>query len=222
MAVRKIIEIEEELCNGCGQCVSVCHEGAIAIIDGKAKLVSEEVCDGLGACIGECPTGAIKIVEKKIASSPSLPCGCPSHQLKEFLPKENLYNQQEIASSLSHWPVKLRLIPPSTSFLKGANLLVCADCVAVAYPMLHTQLLPEKKILTGCPKFDPPELYLEKFTEIFTKAQPKSLEIAIMEVPCCRALVKMLLNIRETIPTNFPFKVYTITIDGKIKNVEEV
>ncbi|WP_033396965.1 ATP-binding protein [Thermodesulfobacterium thermophilum] len=222
MKASKIIEIDEELCNGCGQCVIACHEGAIAIVNGKAKLVAEEVCDGLGACIGECPTGAIKLIEKKSQPFPFLPCGCPSHQVKEFIPKNQPTVANEIPSALSHWPVKLRLVPPSAKFLKGANLLICADCVAVAYPQLHTHLLPGKKILTGCPKFDPPELYWEKLSEILHQAQPNGLEIAIMEVPCCKNLVKLFLDVRKTLSQKLPFKVYTIGIDGSLKDIEEV
>ncbi len=229
---RKIIEINEELCNGCGKCVLACAEGALAIIDGKAKLISEVYCDGLGACIGECPTGALKIVEREaeefdekaveehlkglktsLAEEPlsSLACGCPSHQLKEW---------EKVSSALTHWPVQIRLVPPRAPFLKGAKLLVCADCVPVAYPKLHIDLLPERKIMIGCPKFDPADLYIEKFTEILREVPLESLEIAIMEVPCCKGLVYILKEARKLAKKEIPFKVYTIGVKGEILEEE--
>lgn len=228
---RKIIEIDEELCNGCGQCVLACQEGAIALVEGKAKLVGEFLCDGLGACIGECPTGALKIVEReaeafdehaveehlrrlketqdKAKDFSPLACGCPSHQLS-------------IPSALTHWPVQIRLIPTSAPFLREAKLLVCADCVAVAYPGLHTELLPERKIMLGCPKFDPVELYLEKFAEIFAKVPLQSVEVAIMEVPCCKGLVYILNEARKLANLDKTFKVYTIGVRGELLKEEEI
>ena len=240
--LRKIIEIDEELCNGCGKCVLACQEGAIAIIDGKAKLVSEILCDGLGACIGECPTGALRIVEKEAEPfdeeavedhlhrmkkseetfHPTLACGCPSTQVRNLETEEKLAPQShDIALSLTHWPVQIRLIPSSAPFLRDARLLVCADCVAVAYPELHTKLLPGKKIMIGCPKFDPADLYIEKFAEIFSKVPLRSLELAIMEVPCCRGLLFVLDQARRLANKNFKFKVHTIGVKGEILRTEE-
>ncbi len=215
---RKIIEIDEELCNGCGRCVTACSEGALAIIDGKARLVSEILCDGLGACLGECPTGALKIVEKEVEEfdehigrenlkevktetstnkAQQLACGCPSHHLRELKPKNVVSYDNDIPSTLSNWPVQIRLIPDSAPFLKNAKLLVCADCVPVAYPKLHVELLPDRKIMIGCPKFDPAELYVEKFAKIFENVPLESIEVAIMEVPCCRGLIHILKKARE-------------------------
>ncbi len=239
---RKIIEIDEELCNGCGKCVVACAEGALAIIDGKARLISEVYCDGLGACIGECPTGALKIVEKeaeefdeekakehlkklkesqfKSSEMSQLACGCPSHQLRELTPQETKEFKGEIASALSHWPVQIRLIPAKAPFLREANLLVCADCVAVAYPKLHLDLLPDRKIMIGCPKFDPAELYIEKFAEIFSEVPIKGVEVAIMEVPCCRGLIYILNEARKLAKKDLSFKVYTISIKGEVLSEE--
>lgn len=228
---RKIVEIDEELCNGCGQCVLSCQDGAIAVVNGKAKLLSESLCDGLGACLGKCPTGALKIVEreaeefdvhavKKYHAHP-LPCGCPSHQLGEFRKGTSNSLSEETPSVLTHWPVKIRLIPTSAPFLKEAKLLVCADCVAVAYPKLQTKLLPERKIMIGCPKFDPIELYVEKLAEIFEKVPLQSIEVAIMEVPCCKGLVYVLKEARKLAKLNKLFKVYTIGVKGDLLGEEE-
>lgn len=239
---RKIIEINEELCDGCGKCVIACAEGALAIVEGKARLISEVYCDGLGACIGECPKGALKIVEReaeefdeeavhehikkvkngqvKLFEMPTLACSCPSHQLKEFIPEGSEEFKGKIVSTLSHWPVQIRLIPAKAPFLRDANLLVCADCVSVAYPRLHLDLLRDKKIMIGCPKFDPVELYVEKFTEIFSEVPLKGIEVAIMEVPCCRGLIYILNEARELAKKEISFKVYTIGVKGEILSEE--
>jgi len=195
--MRKIIKIDEELCDGCGQCVPGCAEGALQIVDGKARLVSESYCDGLGACLGECPNGAITMVEreaedfdeeavetylKEKAEKPvnmPLACGCPSTQVQTFTPS---------VSNLSHWPVQINLVPPSAPFLKGADLLVAADCTAVAYANFHQDFLNGKVLMIGCPKFDDVEEYILKFTEIFKVADIKSITALIMEVPCCSGL----------------------------------
>lgn len=193
--LRKIIEIDEELCNGCGKCVLACHEGALAIVNGKAKLINEFLCDGFGACIGECPTGALKIVEREA-------------------------ELDRMTSALTHWPVQIRLIPPSAPFLEKAKLLVCADCVPVAYPDLHFTLLPEKKIMLGCPKFDPADLYVEKFAEILSRRNLESLTLAIMEVPCCKGLLYILLEARKLANKEIPIKVYTIGVKGEVLREE--
>lgn len=245
-STRKIIEIDEELCNGCGRCVTACSEGALAIVDGKAKLVSEILCDGLGACLGECPTGALRIVEKEVEESSenvrieqvsrgnlkeaktgastnsdqNLACGCPSHHLRELKPKNTVSSDTDIPSSLSNWPVQITLIPAGAPFLKNARLLVCADCVPVAYPRLHVELLPDRKIMIGCPKFDPVDLYVEKFAEIFKKVPLESVEVAIMEVPCCKGLIRILDKAREIAKIEIPFKIYTIGVSGEILKEE--
>ena len=195
--MRKIIKIDEELCDGCGQCVPGCAEGALQIVDGKARLVSESYCDGLGACLRECPNGAITMVEREAEDFDEeavetylkektekpvdvpLACGCPSTQVQAFTPS---------VSSLSHWPVQINLVPPSAPFLKGADLLVAADCTAVAYANFHQDFLNGKVLMIGCPKFDDVEEYILKFTEIFKVADIKSITALIMEVPCCSGL----------------------------------
>jgi len=204
--MRKIIEIDEELCDGCGQCVPSCAEGAIELVDGKARLAAEKYCDGLGACLGECPNDALKITEReaddfdeeavtvflkeketaaKAAPEPAMACGCPSSQIRVFAPEER---HQDTVSNLSHWPVQINLIPPTAPFLKGADLLVVADCAPIAYPNLHADFMKGKTIMMGCPKFDDAAGYIEKFTEIFKKAGIRSITSLCMEVPCCSAL----------------------------------
>ncbi|CAN2041216.1 4Fe-4S ferredoxin [Candidatus Magnetomoraceae bacterium gMMP-15] len=206
--MRKIIEIDEELCDGCGQCVLACAEGAIQIIDGKAKVISDNLCDGLGACIGECPTGALKVIEREaeefdvvavekhlaeIKEKP-LPCECPSTKIQSFTPSISCESANKPASiesqesALSHWPVKIRLIPPTAPFLKGADLLVLADCVPAAFPNLHRDFLKGKVVMMGCPKFDEVDDYIDKFADIFKTADIKSITTLIMDVPCCSGL----------------------------------
>lgn len=209
--MRKIIEIDESLCNGCGQCIISCAEGALQIVDGKARMLAEKYCDGLGACLGECPTGALRIIEREAEDfdeeaveellskrdeakrHPAPPVGgCPSARLQTFAPATpcqtaNIPVQLGAAtgSALSHWPVQIRLVPPSAPFLKGADLLIAADCVPVAYPDFHRDLLSGKVVMLGCPKFDDVESAIQKFTEIFATSGIKSITMAIMEVPCC-------------------------------------
>jgi len=229
--LRKIIKIDEELCDGCGQCVPSCDEGAIQVIDGKARVVAEKYCDGLGACLGDCPQGAISIEERMAddfdpeaveeylknrvseescgcggdqthTGPDTLACGCPSTQMQTLTspPPENLQstdNAPAAASALGHWPVQIRLIPAHAPFLKDADLLILADCAAVAYAPLHQKLLADRVVMMGCPKFDDLPDYEERFTEIFTKNDMKSVTIVTMEVPCCSGMpiaVKNALN----------------------------
>lgn len=222
---RKIVNIDNEKCNGCGECVEACAEGAIELVNGKARLVAEHYCDGLAACLGECPQGAITMIEREaenfdpeavedhlahtenhkfqITNSKSdkdndnlksngeaaLPCGCPSTQLQMFQapcgctdePKTETRRQ----SFLTHWPVQIKLVPPTAPFLKNADLLVVSDCVPVAYPNFHEDFLKGRVVLMGCPKFDDIDEYVKKFADIFQTANIKSITITVMEVPCC-------------------------------------
>ncbi|HSH13189.1 MAG TPA: 4Fe-4S binding protein [Desulfurivibrionaceae bacterium] len=213
---RKIIEIDETLCNGCGQCVPSCAEGALQIIDGKARMLAEKYCDGLGACLGECPQGALRIVERladdfdeaaveallkerpvvqSAQPQPPPPAGCPSANLRMFAAQSPcqaanrpVSSAPAGASALSHWPVQIRLVPPSAPFLKGCDLLVAADCTPLAYPDFHRDFLAGRMVLMGCPKFDDAPAYVQKFREIFETAHPRSVTILIMEVPCCGSM----------------------------------
>ncbi len=208
---RKIVEIDEDRCSGCGQCAAACAEGAIRIVEGKAKLVSETFCDGLGACIGECPEGALLITERESEEfdpeaveahlekapaheAPAMACGCPSQNIEVFpssLPAKDPGQGRkggEVASALTHWPVQIRLIPPSAPFLKDADLLIAADCTPLAYAGFHQNLIPGKVVMLGCPKFDDTDEYVEKFFQIFSTVDVKSITVVDMEVPCCSKL----------------------------------
>jgi len=235
--LRKIIEIDEKLCDGCGECVPACAEGAIQIIEGKARLVAENLCDGLGACIGSCPKGAIKIVEKeaeefdhkavevhlkRLRTENILPCRCPGSEIQEFKSMVNISKEVKISSALTHWPVQIRLVPPTAPFLKGADLLIAADCVPVAYPEFHTRMLPGHKVLIGCPKFDPVEEYVARLSELLIEANPRSLTLAIMEVPCCRGMAMILEESRRRAGSKIPIKLQVVSIKGKILKEEEI
>lgn len=241
--VRKIIQIDEEKCNGCGQCVTGCAEGALAIVDGKAKVISDNLCDGLGACIGECPQDALKIVEKEAeafdehaveqhleaqaAQQPkAMACGCPSAQIQSFSPcaKANAPDRQIPlhGSALSHWPVQIRLVPPTAPFLKGADLLVTADCVPVAFPAFHQELLRDKVVMMGCPKFDDAQSYVEKFSAIFKTAGLKSITVVIMEVPCCAGLPRIVEVAQREAGTHIPFSLVVVSTRGNILQERKV
>ena len=236
---RKIIKINEERCDGCGQCALACAEGALEIIDGKAKVISDNLCDGLGACIGECPQDALKIIEReaeefdeaaveahlsKTESAPqtadTLPCGCPSTQIQTFTscqqanqPANQIPYQD---SALTHWPVQIRLIPPTAPFLKGADLLVVADCVPVAFPTVHGTFLQGKVVMLGCPKFDDTQAYIDKFADIFNTAGIKSITTVVMEVPCCQGLPRIVAEGLKKAGKEIPHHQVTVSTRGRI------
>ncbi len=237
---RKIIEIDEERCDGCGQCVIACAEGAIEIVEGKARLIKETYCDGLGACLGECPQGALRIIEREAAEfdpeevekhlersgkgedvpKPAPPIQCPSSQLRLFTTSCEAANrpvtQDAAASALSHWPVQIRLVPASAPFLKGADLLVAADCTPVAYGNFHCDFLQGKALLLGCPKFDDVPQYIKKFAEIFSVAGIKSVTVLEMEVPCCSALPLIVKKGMEAAGKKVPMEEVVIGVRGTI------
>jgi len=227
---RSIIQIDESLCNGCGQCVPACAEGAIQIIDGKARLVADKHCDGLGACLGECPTGALKIVERDAeefvgpvdeqppAVTPvpvHTPHMCPSARVATFQTKRPVPDDAP-GAGLNHWPVQIRLIPPHAPFLQNAHLLVTADCVPVAYPGFHRDLASGKVVMVGCPKFDDTDLYLERFADIFRVAEIQSVTIVVMEVPCCQGLPTIVQRAMQLAGKTIPLEKVVITLDGQI------
>jgi ferredoxin len=239
---RKIIQIDENKCDGCGLCVPACAEGAIQIIDGKAKLIAEKYCDGLGACLGECPRGALKLIDSEaeafdmasveqhlksgktasIHEAPTMACGCPSTLIQSFEPltpcqKANEPTKQiSGVSALSHWPVQIRLVPPTAPFLKGADLLVAADCTPVAYPRFHDYFLKGKIVLMGCPKFDDTDEYAQKFAQIFQEADVKSITVLVMEVPCCQGLPGIVLKGMGKADKNIPLEKVVISRNGEI------
>ncbi len=234
--VRKIIQIDEELCDGCGQCVTGCAEGALEILDGKARVLSDNLCDGLGACIGECPTGALEIIEREadpfdeeavevfLAQKKDLPTplpagGCPSAGLKVLAPADpdGLVTATDAQpSALGHWPIKIRLVPPTAPFLRGADLLVLADCGAAAFPALHQTALRGKVVMMGCPKFDDVSFYVDKFTDIFANAGVRSITLMRMEVPCCAGLFAIVEKALKNANADIPVEEIVITVRGQV------
>ncbi len=195
MVRRKVVQIDEEKCTGCGLCIPNCAEGALQIIDGKARLITDKLCDGLGACIGHCPEDAIRIIER---------------EAEEFDER-----------GLSHWPVQLKLVPIHAPFFKNADLLVVADCVPFAYAQFHEDFLKGRAVVVGCPKLDDIELYREKLTTILKTNSIKSITVLFMEVPCCFGLVKAVENAIVTSGKEIPLKKLKIGIRGEIKPESE-
>jgi len=242
--LRKIIQIDEERCDGCGQCIIGCAEGALQLVDGKARVVAEKYCDGLGACIGECPTGALTIIEReaddfdeaaveallgKKQGKASLPAGgCPSVGLQMFSPPSACEKANRPASLeagedsfLSHWPVQIRLVPSNAPFLHGADLLVVADCVPVAYPSIHKDFMKGRAVMMGCPKFDDAKSYIDKFAEICADAGLKSITVLSMEVPCCSGLLTIVKKGLRISGATIPLTGVVISIKGKVLEVKE-
>jgi Pyruvate/2-oxoacid:ferredoxin oxidoreductase delta subunit len=237
--VRRIVRIDEEKCDGCGLCVPSCAEGALQIIDGKARLISERYCDGLGACLGECPQGAISIEQaeseefdeeaaKKHASEhqeevveDSLPCGCPSSTVTVLEPAESCscaHNELVATpSALGHWPVQLTLIPPTAPFLRGADVLLVADCVPFTCADFHQRFLKGHALIVACPKLDDFQAHQSKLTEILRRSDIKSLTVLHMEVPCCSGLTHMAKQAIRQSGKEIPLKEITMGIKGDIK-----
>jgi Pyruvate/2-oxoacid:ferredoxin oxidoreductase delta subunit len=246
--MRKIIEIDDELCDGCGLCVPACAEGALQIVDGKARLVADKYCDGLGACLGDCPNDAIKMIERKADEfdeeaveallksqaqeekpvEPSLPHACPSAQMQSFMSqvtgddgKESL-SRPVTGSALSHWPVQISLVPPTAPFLKGADLLIAADCTPFAYPNFHQEFLKGKAVMVGCPKLDEVQSYIQKFTEIFQEADIKSIRVVVIEVPCCQGLPMIVQKALKLSGKTIPTEQVVISTRGEILKKEKL
>ena len=226
--IRRIINIDEERCNGCGACAAACHEGAIAMVAGKAKLMRDDYCDGLGDCLPACPTGAISFVEREAAAydeaavlaakakkEEKLPCGCPGAAVKTIRRQESTAEVMPRQSQLFHWPVQIKLVPPNAPWLNGAKLLIAADCTAYAYGNFHQDFIKGRVTLVGCPKLDSVD-YSEKLTDILRENDIRSVTVVRMEVPCCggleHAVKKALASSGKTIPWN----VVTIATDGRI------
>jgi len=232
---RKIIQIDENLCDGCGQCVIACAEAAIDIIDGKARVVADRYCDGLGACLGECPQGALTIIEREAeefdekavearvlqqqlqGSEITIP-QCPSAQTRQFAQRSSSASAQAASSQseLSTWPVQLNLIAADAPFLEDADLLVAADCTPFAYPDLHRDFLKGRVLLCGCPKLDDQEAYVKKFTSIFSHNTIKSVTVVIMEVPCCGGMPKIIEKAMQASGRKIPAETVVVGIKGGI------
>lgn len=241
--VRKVIRIDESKCDGCGLCESACHEGAIRIIDGKARLVTESYCDGLGACLGECPQGAITLEEREAdafvepppaKAPPPRPAmsvvphshgghACPGSAMRSMnSPKAAsdatvVAGDQPPASSLGHWPVQLMLVPPFAPFLAGADLIVCADCVPFAVPDFHARYLSGKAVVVGCPKLDDLEHYREKLHHMFAASRPERITVVRMDVPCCGGIAHATIEARNASAPDCPLEVHTVGIGGGIR-----
>ena len=230
--LRKIIHIDEDKCNGCGACAAACHEGAIGMVNGKAKLLRDDYCDGLGDCLPACPTNAISFVEreaaaydekaveknKKASSGETLPCGCPGTHAKAIVRRSGEsepLSPAESVSRLSQWPVQIKLVPVSAPYFDGANLLVAADCTAYAYGDFHEKFIKNHITLVGCPKLDSGD-YTEKLTEILKNNNIKSLTVVRMEVPCCGGLEQAAVMALKNSGKFIPWQIYTISTDGRI------
>ncbi|PNU19950.1 4Fe-4S ferredoxin [Geothermobacter hydrogeniphilus] len=230
--IREVVKIDEEKCNGCGECVPACAEGAIQIIDGKAKLLADNLCDGLGACLGECPMDAISIEQReadefdeeaveahlgKTAPEAHAPTGgCSSAAVKSFASSAGQVTAEAPSrpSQLRQWPVELQLVPPTAPFLQGADVLLVADCVPFAYADFHKDFLAGKALLVACPKLDDTGPYLDKLTTMLQQSHLRRLTVIHMEVPCCGGLVALARQAIAASGVEVPFETIKIGIQG--------
>ena len=231
--IRKIIKIDEEACNGCGACAAACHEGAIEMVDGKARLTREDYCDGLGDCLPACPVDAISFEEREAPaydedavrraklekSGGTLPCGCPGSQSRAIhrAPVEPVSTcAANPRSQLAQWPVQIKLVPVNAPYFENANLLIAADCTAYAYGNFHNEFIRNRITLIGCPKLDEGD-YTQKLTAIIANNTIKSVTIVRMEVPCCGGIENAAKRALQASGKFLPWQVVTVTTDGKVK-----
>ncbi len=222
--IRKIIEIDDEKCNGCGLCIPNCAEGALQIVDGKVRLVGDVYCDGLGACLGHCPEDALRVIEREavpfdmeavhglLASQKEHPVACPSVSPVSLPASSPQPNERE--SALRHWPVQIKLLPTEAPRFQDADLLVVADCVPVAHPNFHASLLSGRTVMIGCPKQDNIVDYGEKLKEILKKNDVRSITVAIMEVPCCSGLSRVVDWAVEASGKAIPIRKHIVSVRG--------
>jgi ferredoxin len=228
--LRKIITIDKEKCDGCGQCVAACQEGAIGLVDGKAKLLRDDYCDGLGNCLPGCPTGAISFEEreaapyneaeiKKNTQHKELPCGCPGTSVKSIQIESPAHNEEAlshtVASQLRQWPIQIKLVPVNAPYFEDSNLLIAADCAAYAHGNFHNEFMRNKITLIGCPKLDDCD-YSEKLTAILQASNIKSVTVVRIVVPCCSGIENAVKSALQNCGKAIPGQVVVIGPDGKI------
>ncbi|MCL2159509.1 MAG: 4Fe-4S binding protein [Oscillospiraceae bacterium] len=229
--IRKIIKIDESKCDGCGLCVSACHEGAIGLVDGKAKLLQDDYCDGLGDCLPVCPTEAITFEERETAeydeaaakanmedkAPDTLACGCPGTHSKSLERNSDSEKQltQSAKTQLGQWPVQIKLVPSKAPYFNNANLLVAADCAAYAYGNFHAEFMKNKITIIGCPKLDEGD-YSDKLTAILKQNEIKSVTVVRMEVPCCAGIENAVKTALQNCGKLIQWRVAIISTDGKI------
>ncbi|MBS4031438.1 MAG: 4Fe-4S binding protein [Clostridiales bacterium] len=240
---RQIIRIDEEKCNGCGQCVPSCAEGALQIVNGKARLIADKLCDGLGACLGDCPQDALIIEERdtdafdeeavhkhleqqkqEVPQEQSFGCGCPGTHARTLAAKKQPapLSAESTPSELGQWPVQLKLLNPAAPYLKNADLLVAADCVPFAYPDFHRNMLRGRAVAVGCPKLDDAMAYVDKLAEMIRVNDFKSITVAHMEVPCCSGLISVVREALKRSGKNVPVETVKITLDGTANEKQQL
>ena len=225
--IRRIISIDEEKCNGCGLCAKACHEGAIGMVDGKAKLLRDDYCDGLGDCLPACPTGAITFVEREAAAydeaavlaakqkkEEKLPCGCPGSACQSIQPQAGVAGTY-VPSRLRNFPIQIKLAPVNAPYFAGADLLIAADCTAYSYGNFHAEFMQDKVTLIGCPKLDGVD-YAQKLAQIFANNDIRSITVTRMTVPCCGGLPFAVKNALAESGKEIPLNIVTISPDGKV------
>jgi Pyruvate/2-oxoacid:ferredoxin oxidoreductase delta subunit len=254
VAVRDVIEIDEELCDGCGECVTACAEGAIALVEGKAKLISDVYCDGLGACLGDCPQGAISIVQRAaedfdeeavkrhladqerqgsasgiaaslpVAGGPGPAPSCPGARTRSWAPSEaSEPSGDHVGSQLRQWPIQLHLVPPTAPFFQDADIVLAADCVAYAVGGFHGRFLNGHGLAIACPKLDShQEIYVQKLASMIDDAGIRSLEVMVMEVPCCSGLVQLVQQARAVAQRDVPARYRVIGVQGEVVGEQEL
>jgi ferredoxin len=231
MAVRNIINIDEDKCNGCGQCVVDCAEAALQVVNGKAKLIREIYCDGLGACLGSCPTGALTIIQREsdpfdeaatekhmeaARGKKEVPHGCPGSRTVDFSGEAEPMQAGDVRPELTNWPVQLKLVPTNAPYFSNADLLLAADCAAFATVNFHSRFIKGKKVLIACPKLDDAQYYHQKLIEIFRENAIKSVTVVRMEVPCCGGLSYIVKQAIQSAGRDLPYSEVVIGIKGDI------
>jgi len=234
MATRKIVRIDEEKCDGCGECATACAEGAIEIVDGKARLISESYCDGLGACLGECPQDAITIEEREAeefdeeavkAHLERAPASCPGSapqsitrcELQDL--KSDSVEKVSVPSRLTNWPVQLQLVPAKAPYFAGADLLIAADCVPFAFADFHERFVKGKTLIIGCPKLDSADFYRRKLAQVFMQNDIASITVVYMEVPCCFGLVHLVHESLKESHKDIPLTLVKVGIRGDVLEI---